>query len=281
MKPNDMPPQTTAERSNGHSPSSSTSSNTSSRTGTTDAAWQALHVVACAPYKTSGRFAWHWARGKLGRDPVFRGMLERGDLLPNARVVDIGCGQGLVASLLYAAQQLQTSNRWPAAWPQPASYSAYTGIELMQAAVGRGQAALRGLQPAPQLLCADMCKAPLPACDEAVILDVLHYVNHDEQLGVLQRVHAALKDSPGPGRLLLRVGDTDNTRGFAISQWVDKVVTFCGGHRTPPTWGRRLPEWQTLLRELGFQSVQAVPMSQGTPFANVLLVADLRPGATA
>jgi len=42
----------------------------------------------------------------------------------------------------------------------------------------------------------------------------------------------------------------------------------------PPTWGRTVAEWQALLGQLGF-TVQAVPMSQGTPFANVLLVADL------
>jgi hypothetical protein len=68
-----------------------------------DAAWRALHEQASAPYRRSGRFAWHFARGKLGHDPVFRGMLERGDLGARRRcVVDIGCGQGLMASLLQA-----------------------------------------------------------------------------------------------------------------------------------------------------------------------------------
>jgi hypothetical protein len=125
-----------------------------------------------------------------------------------------------------------------------------------------------------------------------VILDVLHYVNHAEQNAVLARVRDALSrpvgagagtstgHGHGPGRLLLRVGDADNTRGFAISQWVDKAVTFCGGHRTPPTFGRSLGEWQAQLRSLGFV-MQAVPMSQGTPFANVLLVADLPAGTSA
>jgi SAM-dependent methyltransferase len=275
MKPNDMPV-----------PASRASAALCVKTHiNTDDAWTQLHTAACAPYKGAGRFAWHWARGKLGRDPAFRGMLARGDLPAHARVVDIGCGQGLVASLLAACADMQSKNAWPSAWPQAASYSAYTGIELMQAAVGRGQKALRGLQPAPQLLCADMRTAELPACDVVVILDVLHYVNHAEQGAVLRRVRDALSrpantstnDGPRPGRLLLRVGDANSTRGFAISQWVDKVVTFCGGHRTPPTWGRRLSEWIAVLQSLGFV-VQAVPMSQGTPFANVLLVADLTTG---
>jgi SAM-dependent methyltransferase len=241
---------------------------------TPDAAWRALHTQACAPYRDAGRFAWHWARGKLGRDPAFRGMLERGDLPANARVVDIGSGQGLVASLLAACARAQQQGQWPSSWPPAPSFSAYTGIELMPAAVTRGNAALAQLQPQPKIICADMCQAQLPACDVVVILDVLHYVDHAAQLAVLQRVRDALASASGPRRLLLRVGDAANTRGFAISQWVDRVVTGLSGHRTPPTWGRPLAEWVGLLQSLGF-AVQTVPMSQGTPFANVLLVGDL------
>lgn len=114
---------------------------------------------------------------------------------------------------------------------------------------------------------------PLPACDLVVILDVLHYVDLDAQEGVLRRVREAL--APG-GRLLLRVGDAASTRGFAISQWVDRTVTRIRGHRVSPTWGRTLAEWTALLQRLGF-AVHSIPMSQGTPFANVLLVADLEP----
>ena len=241
----------------------------------TDAAWQALHGAACAPYRAAGRFAWHWARGKLGRDPVFRGMLARGELPPSARVVDIGCGQGLLASLLQACADQQAADRWPADWPVAASACSYTGIELMSSDVARGRQALAGIALAPQFVCADMRQAVLPPCDVVVILDVLHYVNHDDQRAVLQRVAQALQPS---GRLLLRVGDAASRRGFAISQWVDRVVTGVRGHRVAPTWGRSLHEWQALLVQLGF-AVQAVPQSQGTPFANVLLVARLQPAA--
>jgi SAM-dependent methyltransferase len=252
-----------------------------SRNASPHATWRALLETARAPYKVSGRFAWHWARGKLGRDPVFRGMLERGDLPARARVVDIGCGQGLVASLLHACERAQQAGQWPTAWAATPSARAYTGIELTQREVARGEPALRALPFAPRLVCADMREAALPACDLVVILDVLHYVNIAEQDAVLLRVRDALRAGAADShtqrapRLLLRVGDAANRRAFVISQWVDRLVTRVRGYGAAPTWGRPLAAWTTELQSLGFD-VSSVPMSQGTPFANVLLVADLK-----
>jgi len=236
----------------------------------TDAAWAALHDAATAPYRRHGRFAWHFARGKLGRDPVFRGLIERGLIPPDAHLVDIGCGQALLASVQHVVDRTVAAGRWPQAWPQPPVRGRYTGIELMPRDVDRARAAVGDLPARPTLVCGDMCTVPLPACQVVVILDVLHYVDHAAQEALLRRVQAAL--GPG-GRLLLRVGDASAPRGFAISQWVDRLVTMVRGHRVPPTFGRPLADWVALLQRLGF-AVQPVPMSQGTPFANVLLVAD-------
>jgi SAM-dependent methyltransferase len=247
---------------------------TASATSAQDTAWRALHDAATAPYKRPGpgRFAWHFARGKLGRDPVFRGLLERGDLRPQARIVDIGCGQGLLASLVQSCADLAARGGWPAGWPTAPSAAAYTGIEMMPRDVARAQAAVGTLAHAPRFVCADMRQAALPACDVVVILDVLHYVDHAEQAALLARVRDALAAGGPHGRLLLRVGDLASRRGFVVSQWVDRVVTGIRGHRVPPTWGRSVAEWSALLEQLGF-AVEAVPMSRGTPFANVLLVA--------
>ncbi len=238
-----------------------------------DAAWRQLHDAATAPYEKAGRFTYHFARGKLGRDPVFRGLIERGLIgAGRRRVLDIGCGQGLFASLLASMAAMQAKeSQWPANWAATPPVADYTGIELMPRDVARAASSIGHLQPAPRFVCADMCAATLPASDLVVILDVLHYVDLDAQEGVLRRVHASL--APG-GRLLLRVGDANDRRGFAISQWVDRTVTRIRGHKVSPTWGRPLPAWIALLERLGFAPVQSIPMSEGTPFANVLLVAD-------
>jgi SAM-dependent methyltransferase len=240
----------------------------------TDAAWRRLHERASAPYRQAGRFAWHFARGKLGRDPVFRGLVERGLIGDTrARVVDIGCGQGLFASLLSAMSAMQSQpGEWPASWAATPQAADYTGIELMPKDVARAEASIGHLRPAPCFVRGDMCSTAYPPCDLVVILDVLHYVDPDAQEGVLRRVREALQPR---GRLLLRVGDADSRRGFAISQWVDRTVTRIRGHRVSPTWGRPLKDWKALLQRLGF-SVQSMPMSEGTLFANVLLVADLK-----
>ena len=235
-----------------------------------DTTWRRLHDAATARYRASGRFAWHFARGKLGRDPVFRGMLERGDLSGRTRIVDIGSGQSLLASLFESCNELVAAGAWPGRWPAPPRAVAYTGIELMPRDVERARGALAGVKLQTSFVCADMREAALPPCDLVVILDVLHYVDHAAQEALLARVRDALAPN---GRLLLRIGDMASARGFAVSQWVDRVVTMVRGHTVPPTWGRSVAEWLALLQRLGF-AAQPVPMSEGTPFANVLLVAD-------
>ena len=229
--------------------------------------WQTLRDMASSPYRGAGRFAWRFAHGKLGMDPVFRHLMSRGLIAPRAQVLDIGCGQGLLASLLRAAETAAARSHWPADWAPAPHGVRVKGIELMPRDVERARRALG--DTVAEFVCGDMRHTPFPACDVVVILDVLHYIDIAEQNRVLERVRAALRSS---GRLLLRVGDAGARRGFAISQWVDRMVTRLRGHSVAPVYGRTLPEWIAQLRQLGLH-VEPRPMSQGTPFANVLLVA--------
>lgn len=228
--------------------------------------WRALLDAASRPYRKAGLFAWRFARGKLDKDPVFRYLLSQGLIAPNARVLDIGCGQGLLASLLRASHRLSSEGQWPAQWaPAPASVRV-TGIELMPLDVERARTSVGD---SAEFICGDMRHTPFPDVDAVVILDVLHYVSIAEQNEVLARVRRAL---PPGGVLLLRVGDAASRRRFMISQWVDAAVIWTRGHRVWPIFGRTLAEWIAQLQSLGFE-VRSQPMSEGTPFANVLLVA--------
>jgi SAM-dependent methyltransferase len=229
-------------------------------------AWKALLDAASAPYRRAGRFAWHFARGKLRHDPVFRHLIEEGLIRPEARVLDIGCGQGLLASLLTSAAAMNDRGQWPPGWAPAPRARELTGIELMPRDVARAQAALGDRAT---FVCADMRHAEFPACDVVVILDVLHYIDIPAQNDVLARVRRAL--APG-GKLLLRVGDASARGGFLTSQWVDSLVVFVRGHRAVPQFGRPLAHWVAQLRDLGLE-VDSKPMSRGTPFANVLLLA--------
>jgi SAM-dependent methyltransferase len=228
--------------------------------------WRALRDAASAPYRSAGRFAWRFARGKLGMDPVFRHMLRHGLIAPNARVLDIGCGQGLLASLLRACAAFHIEGRWPSGWAAAPTSVVVTGIELMERDVERARVALG---EGAEFICGDMRHTPFPEVDAVVILDVLHYITVPEQDDVLARVRGALR--PG-GRLLLRIGDASASGGFRVSQWVDAIVTFVRGHRVAPQYGRTLTQWIARLESLGFD-VKSEPMSEGTPFANVLLIA--------
>lgn len=219
-----------------------------------DAHYARLVEAASAPYRAAGRFAWHFARGKLGADPVFPYLLQARLIPENARLLDLGCGQGLLAALLAAAGT-----------PRLASYR---GIELMARDVARAHRALGAQCGVRQ---GDIRSAEFGAADAVVILDVLHYMSLAEQDAVLGRVRAAL---PAGGVLLLRVGDAAAGLPFRLSNWVDWTVAFVRGHGATRFHCRSVAQWRSALEALGF-AVHAEPMSRGTPFANVLLSARL------
>lgn len=228
-----------------------------------------LFDAAVAPYRQAGKFATHFARGKLTGDPVFREILARGLIESRSHVLDIGCGQGLLSSWLHAADGMASHPGWPAGWQAAPREVSVKGIELMPADVKRARQALSAQADRFSFEVGDMCSTAFEKAQAVVILDVLHYVPYAAQQDVLKRVRDALSPM---GRLILRIGDASAGLGFKVSNWVDHAVTLSRGHRLSRLYCRPLSEWMSQLGQLGFR-VEATPMSQGTPFANVLLVA--------
>jgi SAM-dependent methyltransferase len=234
----------------------------------------ALLDEACKPYRKAGRFAYFFARGKLRQDPVYRAILERGLLLGRPRILDLGCGQALLTAWLRAAARMYERGTWPEAWPAAPRPLSTRGIDLMPRDVERARCALG---PDADIVTGDIRDIEFGAADAIVVFDVLHYMAASAQRDILNRVRTAL---PAGGLLLLRVCDAGGGVRYRYTQWVDKVVMLLRGHTSVVPHCRRVEEWQLLLREAGFTS-EALPMSQGTPFANVLLVSHASGSASA
>ena len=225
--------------------------------------------AATRPYRRAGLFAYHFARGKLRGDPVFARILELGLLQGRSHVLDLGCGQGLLTAVLRAAGHCAAAGAWPARWAAAPTVMSTLGIELKQRDVERAR---RALGPDSNFLHGDIRTAPFGNPDAVVILDVMHYMPLPMQVEILQRVRKALPDD---GLLLLRVGDARAGLRFRYSQWTDRMAMLARGHGWMQLHCRALDEWHSLLDQCGFDSA-SMPMSQGTPFANVLLIARAR-----
>jgi SAM-dependent methyltransferase len=219
-----------------------------------DPSFRSLARKAASLYPARDRFARHFAFGKLKGDPVFAYLLQSALIAPGARVADLGCGQGLLAALLLAA----------------GIPVRYTGVELMGRDVERARAATAS-EPTDSIrfVTGDIRDTEFGMADAVVILDVLHYIGYEAQAALLERVRDSLEDR---GVLLLRVADQMPTLRFRYTLFIDRLVMALRGHRILRLYCRPLARWVSELEGLGFR-VEARPMSAGTLFANVLLVA--------
>jgi SAM-dependent methyltransferase len=229
------------------------------------AALATLVESASERYRAAGRFAWHFARGKLVADPVFAAILAQGLLSGRARILDLGCGQGLLAAWLLAAQASERCGTWPPEWPPAPRPQSLIGVEIHPREVRRARLALGACA---RIVHADFRAVDYGRVDAIVMLDVLHYNDFASQEAVLTRARAALAPD---GVLLLRVGDAAGGVRFRMNLLVDRAVALARRRRLVRLRCRPLTEWQQLLARLGFVT-RAVPMSEGTPFANFLLV---------
>jgi SAM-dependent methyltransferase len=222
--------------------------------------------AAREPYWRCGRFIYEFASRKLAGDPAYGAILERGLLKGRQRVLDLGCGLGLLAATLRAAEGCSQRGAWPASWPPAPCAASIRGIELNAATVERARHALGS---SAEIVQGDIRLAEFGAADAVVILDVLHYIEADAHRAVLERVHQALCPA---GLLLLRVGDASAGLRFRISQCWDQAVMLARGCGLKPLHCRSVAQWRTLLSNCGFDS-QVVSMSKGMSFANALLCA--------
>jgi SAM-dependent methyltransferase len=241
----------------------------------------ALIDAVSHPYRAAGRFAWHFALGKLRHDPFFGHILAHGLIPDDARILDLGSGQGLLAALLMGAQAWHraaaasaSSAGWPERWPAPPAPRSIHGIDLTPRDVSRARIALREHEARIRFECGDIRAMPFPASDVVVACDVLHYVDADAQEAILRRIRDSLA---ADGVLLLRVSDASGGWRAALDRAVDFGVQVARARRANRLTCRSEAQWLALLHTLRFD-VTLLPMGHGTHGANRLMIA--RPSAT-
>lgn len=216
-------------------------------------------------YADTGIAHWETVRGKLHWDPVFHAILRQGLLPRQGLVADLGCGRGILLALLATARELYREGSWDETWAPPGDLSLY-GIERRRplAAVAR-----MALADVAHVQSGDLVHAALPRCQAAVLFDVLHYLDAGDQETLVRRAAAAL--APG-GVLLVREADAAAGWRFSLVRTAERSMSILRGRPRQRFHYRNAEEWERLLAAEGL-TVGRQPMAEGTPFANVLLVA--------
>ena len=229
-----------------------------------------LLKAASRPYLKAGPYPYFFARGKLRIDPIFLALMRSGTISDGARVLDLGCGQSLLAAVLLAAKVQYDKGIWPRGWPRPAVASRLMGIELDARSAGWARKALGGRV---SIQTGDLRTAQLPDADVVLLFDVLHYLDDAEQLILLGKVAHSLRNG---GKLLLRVADAEAGWRFRLTRLVDHSTVLMRGRLAGNFFCRTIGDWSDLLLRHGFR-IERQPMSEGTPFANILLTAFRQP----
>lgn len=115
----------------------------------------------------------------------------------------------------------------------------------------------------------DLREAVLPRCSAAVLLDVLLYLAPSDADQVMRKATGALE--PG-GVLLMREPDARTGWAFRLTQLSARFDAAMRGNFATRLHYRSAAEWRAQLEGLGLR-VESEPMSERTPFANVLFTA--------
>lgn len=215
-------------------------------------------------YRAAGHFVQGFVRGKLKHDPVYRALLDQGLALGNGTLLDLGCGRGIALALMATARAVHARRH-------PAEHTTLrmVGIEQRErdAAVARA-----ALGTAADIRWADIRHATLPRCNAVLAVDVLLYLPPHHQDRLLQRIAESLQPE---GVLMMREADAEGGGRFLITKWAERLCAWGRGDWRTRYHYRGLQSWSQRLDSLGFR-VDTLPMSQGTPFANVLFLARRR-----
>ncbi len=206
--------------------------------------------------------AWEFARGKLRGDPVYRSVLE--GLLPTGgTLLDVGCGQGLMLAAIVEARAAAAAGHWPRDAGPPPACDRLVGIETRRRVA---EFAKRAVGEHAEIIEADARRQDLPLARTILLLDVLHLMAADDQEALVRQMVRSLETG---GMALVREVDAGAGWGFQAVRFGNRLKAMGIGRWRERFSFRTSSEWRALFERHGLE-VDAWPMREGTPFANVL-----------
>lgn len=215
-------------------------------------------------YIDAGITAWEFARAKLSGDPVYRHVLDEYIAGASGTLVDLGCGQGLMLALVAEAQETAAAGQWDPNRPAPPGFTRMLGIETRTRIASM---AARALEDEAEIVTGDIREHGLPPTDVLLLFDVLHMLPADDQDVLLEGVGDAL--APG-GRVLIREANPRAGWRFVMVRVGNRIKWLATGHLRQTLTFRTPEAWMAALDAIGCDAT-VVPMSEGTPFGNVLI----------
>jgi uncharacterized protein (DUF2062 family) len=230
--------------------------------GARDPFFDRLARAAADRYVTTSITAWEFARGKLRGDPVYRDVLLGGWLPSGGRLVDIGCGQGLMLALLAEAELFERAGTEPTGQRLP-RFDRLVGVELRP---HRARLARAALGADAEILESDARTISAGACRVVLLFDVLHMMPRHDQDALLATAVGALE--PG-GVILVREADASAGWRFQAVRIGNRLTALTSGAWRQTLAFRTVGEWRECFSRHGLE-VEGAPASAGTPFANHL-----------
>lgn len=182
-------------------------------------------------------------------DPLYRQALPL--IPPGLRVLDLGCGVGLLGQLL--ALRAGGNPSWGIEW---------------DAAKARFAQRLSGEVPDMSVAEGDFRALPWPPCEGIALFDVLHYLPPEEQRSLLRRIADHL---PPGGFLLLRVMDADVGGAARLTRACEGLAVALGWNRAARTHWRPLADLAQDFRAVGLKARLEPPPASGCALGNRLI----------
>jgi uncharacterized protein (DUF2062 family) len=221
-------------------------------------------------YLSSGILPWEFVLAKLRRDPLYPALLSSGVLPRAGTLLDLGCGRGIVLTLIETAASLHASGDWEKEWPAPPLEGlVLRGVERSESLSGVARSATAGRA---RIEVADLVGYHPEPCDGILLFDVLHYLDGAAQVVLIERACRALEPN---GVMILREADAGLGLRFLLTRTAERLSALIRLHWRQRFTYRSAAEWCSVLAAQGLET-RTQPSWRGTPFGNVLIVARAR-----